>query len=73
MNGNIERRDHIVIAISILLTIFFTVAGQAMTHDDITYTQKATFTTEAQCQEVKKEGNVCVELSTGETALYVPR
>jgi hypothetical protein len=35
--------------------------------------QRARFTSKSECNQVVKEDQVCVPLTIGETALYVPR
>jgi hypothetical protein len=44
-----------------------------MNYEDIPLQHKATFTFSHECKQVKGDDEVCVDLTTGETALYAPK
>tara|TARA_Y100001951_G_scaffold89430_1_gene81827 strand:+ start:1949 stop:2134 length:186 start_codon:yes stop_codon:yes gene_type:complete len=57
--------------IIIILGLIF--GGYIYSMDDVPLYYKATFTLTHECKQVKKSGEVCVDLTSGKTALYAPK
>ena len=58
-----------------IIAIVFIIAlgGLTYANDSIPLYHKATFTFSHECKQVKADNEVCVDLESGETALYAPK
>jgi hypothetical protein len=58
---------------TIIVIVFSFLLAHGMNYEDIPLQHKATFTFSHECKQVKGDDEVCVDLTTGETALYAPK
>ena len=58
---------------SIIAIVFILALGGVAHVNSIPFYHKATFTFSHECKQVKADNEVCVDLESGETALYAPK